>query len=171
MHFGTWGPAWMVAWLADSHAISKTENVFIEGALIRRRDKPFSGIGPLNQQGAGTRYSSTVSQMALGHEKHFWRSSLVRTQAGSRTPRMPRPASTTSERRAASASRASSDPTTTTDAAAHRLGISRRRSSSSRARVIMCPCTGMARFSSRVVTQHPRTHETAYGASSRGSSW
>ena len=171
MHFGTWGPAWMAARLADSHAISKTEHVFIEGALIRRRDNRFSGNGPLNRQGARRRYSSTVSQMALGHEKHCWRSSLVRTQAGSRTPRMPRPASTTLERRAASASRASSDPTTTTDAAAHRLGISSRRSSSSRARRIRRPCTGMACFSSRVVTQHPRTHETAYGASSRGSSW
>ncbi len=85
LHFGTWGPDWIAARIADSYALSKTEKVFIEGTLVRRRDNPFSGVGPLSRQGARSRYSSTISQVAIGHEKRFWRSSFIRSQAGSRT--------------------------------------------------------------------------------------
>ena len=85
MHFGTWGPDWIAARVSDSYAISDSENVYIAGSLVRRRDNPFSGYGSFSRQDARTRYSSTVSQAGIGHEKHFWRSSLIRTEAGSRT--------------------------------------------------------------------------------------
>lgn len=85
LHFGTWGPDWIALKGSDTFELSKTERVFFEGTLVRRRDNPYFGIGPRSSQDDKARYASTVSELAIGYAADFWRSSSIRSRAGSRT--------------------------------------------------------------------------------------
>lgn len=85
LHFGTWGPDWIALKGSDTYELSKTDRVYFEGSLVRRRDNPFFGIGPRSAQGDRSRYASTVSELALGYAADPWRSSSITTRAGSRT--------------------------------------------------------------------------------------
>lgn len=85
LHFGTWGPDWVAVSATDSYALSKTQSIFLETSLMRRRDLPFSGIGPRSRQEDRSRYFSTVAEAGVGQEWHFWRESLIRSSVGLRS--------------------------------------------------------------------------------------
>jgi hypothetical protein len=85
LHFGTWGPNWIAVKGSDTYDLSKDEQLFFEGSVVRRSDNPFSGIGPRSRQQDRARYAATVSELAVGHSWTFWRESSIRTRAGSRT--------------------------------------------------------------------------------------
>jgi hypothetical protein len=85
LHFGTWGPNWLAVKGSDTYDISKHERVFFEGSLVRRADNPYFGFGPRSREDDRTRYSSTVTELAIGHAWSVWRSSLIQTRAGLRT--------------------------------------------------------------------------------------
>lgn len=85
LHAGTWGPDWVSVRGSDTYELSKDENVFLEGSVVRRRDNVFFGIGPFSRQDDRARYASTVGAVAIGHSRSFWHSSAVQTRAGLRT--------------------------------------------------------------------------------------
>ena len=84
LHFGTWGPDWISLLASDNYAISKDQTVGLEGSLVRRRDQPFNGIGPLSQADARVRYSSTSWAVAPTYHLQGWRSSSFHSRAGVR---------------------------------------------------------------------------------------
>ncbi|MDB4943676.1 MAG: hypothetical protein JWP97_3210 [Labilithrix sp.] len=85
LHFGTWGPNWISVKGSDTYDLSKTQRVYFEGSLVRRRDNPYFGYGPRSTQDDRARYQSTASELALGYTHDFWRSSTFAARAGSRT--------------------------------------------------------------------------------------
>lgn len=84
-HFGTWGPDWLAISATDSYALSKQQSIFLDTSLMRRRDNPFSGIGPRSKQEDRSRYFTTVAEVSVGQQWNFWRESLLRSRAGLRS--------------------------------------------------------------------------------------
>ena len=82
LHAGTWGPRWIAVTGTDMYTLGKRDRVGVEGALIRRADNPFNGIGPFSRQGARVRYSSTVYGLGPTYVNDFWRASSMTTGAG-----------------------------------------------------------------------------------------
>jgi hypothetical protein len=85
LHFGTWGPDWIAIKATDTYDLSKNQQLFVETSLVRRRDNPFSGIGPRSKQDDRMRYASTVAEANVGQSWTFWRESVFRSRAGLRS--------------------------------------------------------------------------------------
>lgn len=85
LHFGTWGPDWIAVKATDSFALDEHHSVFVETALVRRKDNPFSGMGPRSRQDDRTRYASTIAEADVGHVATFWGASAFRSRAGLRS--------------------------------------------------------------------------------------
>ena len=85
LHFGTWGPDWIAVKASDTYDLAKNQHVGVDFSLVRRRDNPYSGYGPLSGQDDRSRYSSTKSEAALFYSHDFWRSSTFTARAGERT--------------------------------------------------------------------------------------
>ena len=85
LHFGTWGPDWIAVRLTDTYDLSKTQKIFVEASVIRRRDNLFYGVGPRSKQDDVTRYASSVAEAAVGQSWSFWRESVIRSRAGLRS--------------------------------------------------------------------------------------
>lgn len=85
LHFGTWGPDWIAVKATNSYALSKEQSLFVETSLVRRRDNPFSGIGPRSRQDDRSRYFNTVAEAGVGQQWNFWRESIIRSSVGLRS--------------------------------------------------------------------------------------
>jgi hypothetical protein len=85
LHFGTWGPQWIAARATDTYDLTDRQQLVVEASFVRRRDNPFSGIGPRSRQDDRVRYASIVTEASAGHQWNFWRESVLRSRVGARS--------------------------------------------------------------------------------------
>jgi len=85
VHFGFWGPDWVSTRVIDEYQLSATQTLNFEGQFVRRRDRPFYGIGPESPSSPRLRYQATTSQFSLGYQNDFWRSSALAARIGMRS--------------------------------------------------------------------------------------
>ena len=85
VHAGTWGPDWVAVRARDQYAFSEKEALILEGTLVNRKDLPFYGMGPRSPSSPRRRYQSFTTELALGYERGFWRSSVLTSRVGMRS--------------------------------------------------------------------------------------
>jgi len=79
------GPDWIAVKATDTYDLSKHQQLFVQTALTRRRDNPFSGIGPRSAQDARVRYATTVAEASVGQQWSFGGESVLRSGVGLRS--------------------------------------------------------------------------------------
>ena len=85
VHFGFWGPDWVATRVIDEYQLSASQTLNFEGQFVRRKDRPFYGMGPESPSSPRLRYQATTSQFSLGYQNNFWRSSTFSTRVGMRS--------------------------------------------------------------------------------------
>jgi hypothetical protein len=85
VHFGFWGPDWLTTRVIDEYQLSASQTLNFEGQFVRRKDLPFYGMGPESPSSPRLRYQAMTSQLSLGYENNFWRSSAFSTRVGMRS--------------------------------------------------------------------------------------
>ena len=83
-HFGTWGPDWISAKLADDYALNRNAAATFDAAFHRRKDIPFYGLGPRSGSDVIARYQTNELEVAGGYQLNFWRSSSFASRTGLR---------------------------------------------------------------------------------------
>ncbi|HXK17791.1 MAG TPA: hypothetical protein VNG33_08310, partial [Polyangiaceae bacterium] len=83
-HFGTWGPDWIAAKLADDYALDRNAALGFDAAFHRRKDIPFYGLGPRSGSDIVARYQTNELEVAGSYQLKFWRSSTFASRTGLR---------------------------------------------------------------------------------------
>lgn len=84
LHFGTWGPEWIVVRAVDQYEFGKGESVSLDASFTRRQDNPFYGMGPRAPATDRNRFDSTTVDAAVQYDRRFWRSSQFTSRGGFR---------------------------------------------------------------------------------------
>jgi hypothetical protein len=63
----------------DQYDLSDTQAISFEATLVNRKDLPFYAIGPSSPQTPRRRYQALTTELALGYQARFWRSSALGT--------------------------------------------------------------------------------------------
>ncbi|MET0793380.1 MAG: hypothetical protein ABW061_17800, partial [Polyangiaceae bacterium] len=80
----TWGEHWLAGALSERFQISKASSLGWSGALTRRPDYTFYGIGPDTREANRSRYSADTAQVMASWRTALWRSSSLETGLGYR---------------------------------------------------------------------------------------
>lgn len=84
LHFGTWGPNWIVVRGTDTYDLDKKNKLTMTGSYWRRQDNPFYGMGPLSRQDDRVRFAAATYDAAPGYRHEFGSSSVFETSFGMR---------------------------------------------------------------------------------------
>lgn len=85
VHAGTWGPDWIAVRARDQYDLDDAQAISFDASLVNRKDLPFYGIGPSSPQTPRRRYQALTTELALGYQARFWRSSALGTRVGMRS--------------------------------------------------------------------------------------